>query len=301
MAITRITQRMLSDRSLDAVMGGLSRMAAFQEQMETGKKLNRPSDDPAGTSAALRVRASLAEQTQFSRNADDGQAWLSTIDATLGGIASQVQRAGVLATQGANTGAMSQLALDALATEITQIRASVMQQANASYLGRPVFGGTTAGSAAFDTATGDYLGNGDTVAGAVERRVGPGVTVRVDSDGTQVFGADGDNLFTHLDALAHALATGDQAGIEQGIAAMHSDLTRISAAHADEGARANRVAKAAELASQAQLQLKGSLSDVEDVDLAEATINLQTQQVAYQASLAATSKTIQPSLLDFLR
>jgi flagellar hook-associated protein 3 FlgL len=49
------------------------------------------------------------------------------------------------------------------------------------------------------------------------------------------------------------------------------------------------------------LHLKSSLSDVEDVDLAAATIDLQTQQVAYQAALAATGKTIQPSLLDFLR
>jgi flagellar hook-associated protein 3 FlgL len=50
-----------------------------------------------------------------------------------------------------------------------------------------------------------------------------------------------------------------------------------------------------------QLHLTTSLSDVEEVDLAKATIDVSLQQVAYQAALAATAKTLQPSLLDFLR
>jgi flagellar hook-associated protein 3 FlgL len=297
MAITRVTQRMMSERSQTSVQGGLVRMAKAQEQLQTGRRLNRPSDSPSETATALRVRSSLADQTQYLRNAADGKAWLSTVDSTLSGITSQIQRAQVLATQGANSGAMSQTALDALATEVDQIRASMLQQANTQYLGRPVFGGTTAGGAAFDVATGNYVGDG----GAVERRVGTDVKVRVDADGKATFGEDGDNLFSHLADLATALRSGSSAGIRTGIGAMASDLTRLSAAQASEGARYNRLTKATDLASQAQLQLKSSLSEVEEVDLAEATINLQTQEIAYKAALAATSRTIQPSLLDFLR
>lgn len=297
MAITRVTQRMMSQRSQFAVQGGLTRMAKVQEQMETGRKLNRPSDSPAGTNTALRVRSSLADQTQYLRNADDGKAWLGTIDSTLSGVTSQVQRARVLALQGANTGAMSQVAMESLATEVEQIRASVLQQANTQYLGRPVFGGTTSGGQAFDPATGDYAGDG----GVVERRVGSDVTVRVDAGGVDTFGADGDNLFSHLADLATALRASDSTGIQASIATLATDLTRLSAATAGEGARYNRIAKASDLATQSQLQLKSSLSDVEDVDLAAVTIELQTQQVAYQAALAATGRTIQPSLLDFLR
>jgi flagellar hook-associated protein 3 FlgL len=294
MAITRVTQQMLSTRSLNSVMGGLGRMSKFQEQLETGRKINRPSDDPAATNTALRVRSSLAEQTQYTRNAQDGQAWLSTIDATLGGIVNQVQRANVLALEGANSGAISQSAADALATEVDQIRSSVLQQANTQYLGRPVFGGTTTGGMAFDP-NGVYAGDG----GTVNRRVGPGVTVRVDSDGRSVFGPNSNNLFTHLADLSSALRSGT--GIQGAIASLQGDLTTLSAAQADEGARMNRLDKAADLASQARLQLTKSLSDTEDVDLAEATINVQQSEVAYKAALAATGKTIQPSLLDFLR
>ena len=46
--------------------------------------------------------------------------------------------------------------------------------------------------------------------------------------------------------------------------------------------------------------IKSQLSSVQDVDLAEATMNLQTQQVAYQAALGALSKVLGPSLLDFI-
>jgi flagellar hook-associated protein 3 FlgL len=47
--------------------------------------------------------------------------------------------------------------------------------------------------------------------------------------------------------------------------------------------------------------LKQSLSQVEDADLAQVTLELQMQQVAYQAALQTTAKVIQPSLVDFLK
>ncbi|SFC32306.1 flagellar hook-associated protein 3 FlgL [Nocardioides terrae] len=296
MAITRVTQRMLSQRSLTSVQSGLNRMAKVQEQLQTGKRINRPSDSPADTGTALRVRSSLADQHQYIRNAADGVAWLGTVDSTLSGIVTQVTRAHTLGLQGGNTGSLSQAALDALATEVDQIRESVLQQANTQYLGRPVFGGTTDGSLAFKE-DGTYAGDG----GSVMRRVGADVTVRVDADGIETFGADGDNVFSHLADLSKSLRLGDSAGIQDGIANLADDLTNLSGAEASEGARYNRITHASDLANQSVLQLTTSLTDVEDVDLAAATVDLQTQEVAYQAALAATGKTIQPSLLDFLR
>jgi flagellar hook-associated protein 3 FlgL len=49
------------------------------------------------------------------------------------------------------------------------------------------------------------------------------------------------------------------------------------------------------------LTMKQNLSSIEDADIAEVMVNLQAQQVAYQAALQATAKAIQPSLTDFLR
>ena len=50
-----------------------------------------------------------------------------------------------------------------------------------------------------------------------------------------------------------------------------------------------------------ELRLSTSLSNVENADLPKVIVDLQMQQTAYQASLAATSRVMQPSLLDFLR
>ncbi len=49
------------------------------------------------------------------------------------------------------------------------------------------------------------------------------------------------------------------------------------------------------------LTMKKNLSNLEDVDLAEVMMQLQTQQIAYQAALQAVAKALQPSLADFLR
>jgi flagellar hook-associated protein 3 FlgL len=49
------------------------------------------------------------------------------------------------------------------------------------------------------------------------------------------------------------------------------------------------------------LSVTAQLSDVEDVDLPKTIMDMQLQQTAYQAALAASAKVIQPSLIDFLR
>lgn len=306
-SITRVTQNMLTQRSLTAVDGSLAKMSAAQEQMTTGRKINRPSDDPTGTATAMRARASIAEQQQYQRNGQDGLAWLSVIDTTVQSMSTQVTKAYTLALQGANTGGNGSTSEEALAAEVDQIREGLLASANTQYLGRPIFGGTTTGDTAYDidADTGKITYAGDD--GQVTRRVGSDTVVRVDSQGSAVFGEDGSSVFDHLQQLSDALRGTNNGGVtdddavQQAIADLQTDMDRMSAAAADEGARYNQITNANDTASAAVLSLQKTQSDMEDVDIAEATIAVETQQTAYQAALAATSKTIQPSLLDFLR
>lgn len=303
--ITRVTQHMLTSRALTSVETGLNRMSQAQSQLSTGKRINRPSDDPTGTTTALRARAAVAQQAQFQRNAQDGVAWVTTVDSAVRGASSQVQRAYTLAVQAANTGSNGATAEAAIADEIDQIKQGLLSLSNTTYLGRPVFGGTTTGGAAFSadaSGTVTYVGNGDQAGGAVNRRVGVSTVVRVDSDGTAVFGSNGANVFDHLDQLSAALRANpaDATQIQTSITALQGDLARLSGAAADEGARMNQITQASNVASANQLAMQKTQSDVEDVDVAEATITLQTQTNAYQAALMAVSKTSQRSLLDFL-
>lgn len=297
--ITRITQAMQAQQSISAVDAGLSRMSAAQVQLETGRKISVPSDDPTGTTVAMKAQASLAAQQQYQRNAQDGLAWLSTIDSTLQGVQSSLQRASTLALQGASGATWTQTTGTALSDEVDSLRQSILSAANTQYLGRPIFGGTTAGSTAYDDS-GTYVGDD----GSVNRRVGTNTVVQVNSSAQSVFGPDtdgGSNVFDDLSALSTALKTGDITGIQNGITTMQTDLQRVSAAQADEGARYDAINTATTSISASILSLQQVQSDAVNVDVGQATINLATQQTAYQAALAATSKTVQRSLLDFLQ
>lgn len=304
MATVRMTQGMLSTQALTGMQAGLNRLAKVQEQLSTGRVINRPSDDPAGATSAMRIRTAIADQSQFVRNADDALGWLNQIDSTLASATTQVRRAYDVALQGANTGAMGADARNALATEVDQIREGLLSAANAKYLDRPVFGGITGGNRAYvaDPVTGAVSGAPSaTLPGGVVRAVGDGAIVRVDVDGPAAFGVDGDSVFDHLAALSAALRAGNSAGISAAIDTLDADGKRITNVQSDVGARTKRVEQARASATDAHLRLTSSLSEVENVDLVKATVDLKLQEVAYQAALGATARVMQPSLLDFLR
>ena len=298
MAISRVTQSMLTDHSLTRLQGGLTKLSEIQEHLSTGRVLNRPSDNPADAGAAMRLRSAVGAQQQYARNAEDGQGWLGTLDTTLATAGDVVRRARELAQQGANATAGPQ-AREALATEVDQIRAGLLSTANATYLDRPVLGGTTAGRVAFAEAGGVVTFSGDS--NPVNRTVADGAVVDVALAGPAAFGADGDNVFDHLSALSTALRSGDVAGIRTGLDALEADGNRIVVARAAVGARTVRVEQAALRAGDTELSLTSSLAEIESADLPRTMVELQMQEVAYQAALAATARVLQPSLVDFLR
>ncbi|WP_298758578.1 flagellar hook-associated protein FlgL [uncultured Nocardioides sp.] len=295
MVMIRVTQNMVTGRSLTSLQAGLDRLAQTQEKLSTGKNLNRPSDSPTDATTSMKIRVQLAETQQHVRNAQNGLGWLDVTDSTLSGMADNLRRVSELALQGANasiTGSTS----TALATEVAQIREGLLAQANTTYLDRPIFGGVTAGTQAFD-ASGAYVG----ADAPVQRSVADGVKVRIDVSGTTVVGPNGDNLFDDLAALESALRLGDKAGIQAGIAAVTERQRAVSDAQAAVGASYNRVDAAERKGQDALVTLRSALSEVEDTDLPKAMVDLQMHEVAYQAALASTARVMQPSLVDFLR
>ncbi len=296
MTIGRVTQRMLTAGSLEHLQHGLGRLAKIQEHLSTGRVINRPSDNPTGTTTAMRLRGSLADQAQYSRNAQDGLGWLTQVDAALDSVTTTVKRARDLALQGANAAAAGPVAREAIAIEVDGLRQELLARANTSYLDSPVFGGVTAGSQAYD-ATGAYVGT----LGDVNRRIADGVVVKVDVDGPDVFGDGPTSVFAELTALSTALRAGDKAGISSGIDTLNARLSTVTAARTAAGARYQRLDQADQAAVDSGLSLQNQLSTIENADLAQTTVELKLQEVSYQAALAATSRVMQPSLLDFLR
>jgi flagellar hook-associated protein 3 FlgL len=297
MSNLRVTQRMMVNSSLTALQLGMGRLAETQEQLSTGRLINRPSDSPTGTNEAMRIRAQLAADTQHTRNSQDALSWMGQTDSTLQSMLDQVHRARDLILQGSSTGSNGPDARNALATELTQIRQSLLGLANTQHLGRPIFGGTTGGTDAYDKATGAFVGADF----AVSRTVKDGVSVAINVTGPQAFStASGDDLFTVMgDAISQM--TSDPTALGGSLDRLDAVASQMKSALADLGTRYGRVQSAMSSLQDTSLNNQNRLSEVENVDVAKAVLDLQMQQVAYQASLGATARVLQPSLMDFLR
>ncbi|MGY4643781.1 flagellar hook-associated protein FlgL [Cellulomonas sp. URHB0016] len=293
--IPRVTHQTVQRQTLANLQGNLSTMAKLQAQMSSGKKINVPSDDPAGASDILRLRGDDRALTQYARNASDGDSWLTTVDSAIVASLGSLRRARDLTVQGGN-GSMGQTSRDALASEIDGIRDMMVDQANTTYVGRSVFAGTSNASTAFDKSTYAWSGSAGST---VERRVSEATTVRVDADGSAVFGDGAGSVFALLDKLSATLRAGGNP--TQHLAAiddrMESMLTEVAAV----GARQNQMSTALSNITGSQLTTQAQLSGIEDIDLAQTILGLQMQEVAYQGALGAAAKVLQPSLMDFLR
>jgi len=122
------------------------------------------------------------------------------------------------------------------------------------------------------TVPGDRLFNFEDASGA---RAVPGV----DTD-----------LFGLLDHIATAIETGDDTAIPALGEKLDALYKQVVEQRGVLGARALRVEDAIDSAGQAELSAREILGDTEDVDIASALVDLQHQQLCYQAALAATAQ-----------
>ncbi len=299
----RVTSNSINRSVMQGLQANLARLQDTQEQLSSGRRINRMSDSPVDGAAAMRLRAEQSANEQVARNIDDGLSILGSADTAFTSMSDMVSRVRVLVVSGLNgTNGPDERA--AMATEIDQLKEAMIGQANTSYLGRPIFAGTQNVSAAYDP-TGVYLGNGV----AVQRSVSPDNSTRMDvtipgpSAFSTLFGDASDptgaGILTRISAALRNPA---------GVAALGAELGNLDAASATMqsarslvGARYNRLL-GVQSAGEARLDsVTANLSIAESIDLPKTMIDMQLQTTAYQAALGTAAKIIQPSLLDFLR
>jgi flagellar hook-associated protein 3 FlgL len=290
--VTNATQTLNAQNNLQA---SLQRQAALYDQATSRRLITKPSDDPTATASALSVRSDQAANAQYARNADNGDAWLSTADSTLTSVEAIMRRVRDLTVQGSNDGALSPEAKESVATELDGLKKSLLSLANTTYLGRNVFAGNSNAGVAFQP---DYSFTG--VAGStVDRRVGPDSTVRVDSDGSAVFGVGASSVFSLIDNTVSDLRTGVNTGPRLG--EIDDRMKAIVGEHAEIGGRQTRIDKAKDTLALNSTSLESQRSSIEDVDLSKVLLDLKTQDVNYQTAIAVTARVLQPTLMDFLR
>ncbi len=297
----RITQKAVSLTSLQGLNRNLDAVAKLQERLTSGRSINAPSDSPTGANQAMQIRSDQAAVEQFARNISDADSWLSITDSTLQQMLDVTRRVQFLTTQGASTGNSSEASRQALATEVSSLRESLLGLANTTIQGRPLFGGVSAGPKAYDSDTGAYLGIAGPAGADVTRRVSFTESVRVDLTGPEVFGpAGGDDLFAVVGRIADDLVNAPET-LGQGLDDLALAMKRMLGGVADVGARQARVEREQQINIDLALTLETQLGNVENVDLPDTIMRLQMQQVGYQAALQATAKAISPTLMDYLR
>jgi flagellar hook-associated protein 3 FlgL len=291
----RVTHNSVAANVLANLQGNINRLGETQQRLSSGKLISKPSDSPAGTVSAMELRSELAANRQYARNADDGLGWLNAADSALQDASELVTRARSLVLQGMSTGTAGPESRQALADEIRQISEAIRGVANASYMDRPVFGGTTKEATAYPDGA-SFNGDGE----EVMRTIGANTKVAVNLDGRTVFGVGGDSIFAVLAGVADNLES-NPAELTADIGRLDAKVVGIRNGLSTVGARTNQFERMRQAADDAALNVTKTLSDVEDIDLPQTITELQLQQTAYQAALAAGARVVQPSLLEFLR
>jgi len=299
--MSRVTSFSSSALMLADVFDAQRALTRAQSQIASGKKVQKASDGPAEVVASLDSRAQLRRSEQLDRNAGVARQWLAASDGATQSIIERVSAVRSLLIQ-ANSAPSGPNTRTAIADQINSLRQSLIESANTTVLGRPIFSGTAGGQLAYDS-TGAYLGDAGTVIVPVTRAV----NLQVARTGPEVFGvsnpsdpANGD-LFQMLTSLSQAVMNGDSAALTAGLSKLDTATDRVQRVQVELGSRLNQVNDLRSAAAANDTELKAAISQLEDIDLAEATIAFKSREASYQAALQVTARIIQPSLLDFLR
>jgi flagellar hook-associated protein 3 FlgL len=294
----RITQSMIADSTLANIERNLDRVQQLQGQITSGSRITRPSDDPIGAARALTFQEGVTQTGQYLDNIDQATSWLNATDSSLGSVTDLLHRARELAVQAAN-GTLSSDDLNGIRSEVGQLQQDALDLSHAKVGAYYLFSGTRSDQPGYVQAQSSqsipaaYQGNH----GGVLRQISPGVSMGVNADAQATF----DPVFDALSKLSTGVNTGSSTDLQASLGAMDSALTAVLTTRAQVGSKSNRLDFLKSRLSDVQVNLTGLLSDVKDVDMAQAITNFSMAQTTYQASLKASAQAMQPSLLDYLR
>jgi len=290
----RITPGMNQRHVLSDLRRVQERLSQAQSQVSSGKRIEKPSDDPLGAERATRLRSELETTSAYRSSVDESRSWLDATDGALTSLDDIVQRARELTVQAAN-GATTAAGRQSIKQEIDQLTEEAQATLNRAYDGRYLFSGTATDQPPYTAATGDaYQGD----ANPVVRQIGPNVSVQVNVTGDDVLSG----LLPALRTLSNHLASNDVASLQTSdLQALDAGMNTLADKHAQVGAITNRVDAAGRRLDDLHDVTTAFLSKTEDADLPQALTDLTAQQNALQSALRGGATLIQQSLMDFLR
>lgn len=290
-------------RNLNTSYGKLGKL---QEQLYSGKKITRPSDDPVIAIKGMSYRTELDRTSQYKRNIGEANTWLDTTDDALGQAGEILNRVKELVVQAANdTNVVEDR--EKMQKEMEQLKRQLQDIANTQIGDKYIFSGTQTDKPLYvDGVPNPNIVPGTTGLDAdIEIDVFEAVRINVNTPGKDMF----EEIDNFMDTIITTLQTGTgeeigellgdiAAGTNDSLADIHGTLLK---SRADVGARQNRVELMEQRLDLHEINVTKQMSMNEDTEYAATITELVTQESIHQAGLSVGAKIIQQTLVDFIR
>lgn len=303
----RITNHMLATTTLSDLQNSLTSLQNVQNQMSSGKLVSKPSDNPVVTGQIMTLNSSLAAQDRYNSNIGDAENFLSISDTALGSFSSSLVNIRDLMLQG---GTDTTTADDraAIGEQVDQIISQMVEIGNTMNGSQYVFGGYSTSSQPL-TKNGDVITyNGD--GGQINYPLAQGVQMSVNIDGNSLFqagaassGPGNSDLFNTLIEIKNDLKNNTNVSDLTGTLLTKLDgiSDHVLSLRSVVGARTNRADAAKSRNETDKTAMTTVLSNLQDVDIAQISVEYSQKSYTYQAALAAAAKVLTPSLVDYLK
>ncbi|MBI5876851.1 MAG: flagellar hook-associated protein FlgL [Chloroflexi bacterium] len=292
----RVTQEMMTRNALRDMSASQARIARYQREATTGKRILQPEDDPSGAGQVMGLRAQLANGQMFLRTIASSEDWLNASDTALTTLSQEIlARAGELATRGAND-SLGPEERRSIAVEIDQLLEQAVATANGDYLGRYLFAGTADTTVPFTTGgTPKAVSyNGNTTAKLREVDRGSTISINLTGEGSIL------SSLNSLAGLADDLRN-NPGNIAARVAELKNRQDLLSTDRAQIGARLTRLQTVLDRVNATQIDFETTRNHVEDADMAETISHLTREDTTYKTILSVNARILPMSLLDFLR
>lgn len=270
------------------------------EVVALGKSVNLPSDDPTASAQLVQNQIATANVDQYTQNVSSASSQVEAASSALSNVVNLLNKAISDGTQGAN-GTTSASALQSLAQDAQDVLTSVVSQANSSYQGSYLFGGTATTTTPFTPNGGSPTGyqyNGNTDQNSIA--VGDNQSIKVNLPGSQIFTNASANVLGSLNQLVTALQGGNATQIATATSAVTSALNYVSQQQEFYGNADAQLNSQTTFLQQETVSLTSQQNTLSGVNLAQAATNLSQAQTDNSAALAAAAKVLPNTLLNYL-
>jgi flagellar hook-associated protein 3 FlgL len=273
----------------------LERMFKAGQVVQTGVRVQNPSDDPFAASVVLGLQSALSNNQQYQQNIKLVQGKINSSESAISEVSDLLNEARTLTLAGAN-GTNDQQGRDAMVAQISRIQERLVQIGNTEYVpGQYLFAGTQVATKPFTVSGGVITYNGDTNTNNVE--VQKGQTQKSNVVVNQMI----TDIYNTLETVKADLSGGNlnKLGTED-LDAIDGVSKTTLATRGDLGSLLQLLDATTKQLGTQEDSLKSRISDNKDADLSQAITEYTAAQNAYQAVLATVAGMNQVSLVKFM-